>query len=175
MHRLKMLLVLALLLAGCNQQRGNNIVTSRKSSDYRHDLGGCEMVFGYSIQEPKNNKLLLACVMIDQKADSKKRHFNGGDGMFVSATNISYNGDGPTFHVGSGWNRRNDLVVLDDEEFDRRHGNVFVKLRSEENTRKMQVPGNCGAETPTELIEYIRDNTDLGNNYADLFDRIIAD
>jgi hypothetical protein len=175
MHHLNILLVLALLLSGCNQQRGNFIVTSRKSSDWRNAGGGCEMLFGYSDKDRKNTVLLLAYVMIDQNADSKKRNFNGDDGIFVSATNISYNGDGPTFHVGSGWNRNSNVVVVDDKEFDRMRGNVFVILRAEGRTNKMQVPGNCSAEAPSELLEYVRDNADLGSAYNEVVDRIVPD
>ncbi|MDX1930532.1 MAG: hypothetical protein SFV81_28670 [Pirellulaceae bacterium] len=100
----------------------------------------------------------MAYILFDPVRSFDKVDFSGGDGLDVSATNVTLNAQGTTsFGYGSIWNRTSDSMAIQDKEFSRRNGYVFVILQANPYAQDIiQLPAICDTTDVNEVIRFAK-------------------
>ncbi len=154
-------IAVALYLCVFGLQRGDHVVVRRETRELNGRSGRVDLLLGRSKNDanPKETKTLLAYIMFDPNRSYEKMDFSGGDGPDVSATNISLHAKGSsTFSYGSFWNRTSELMAVQDREFSRKNGNVFVILQTGSYPYDIiQLPETCHATRIDEVIQFAKD------------------
>lgn len=154
-------IAVALYFCMFNLQRGEHIVVRRETMEIDGRSGRVDLLLGRSKNDanPKETRTLLAYIMFDPNRSYEKMDFSGGDGPEVSATNISLHATGSsTFSYGSIWNRTSELMAIQDREFSRKNGNVFLILQTESYPYDIiQLPETCHATGIDEVIQFAKE------------------
>ncbi|MCE3019141.1 MAG: hypothetical protein ACK56W_13670 [Pirellula sp.] len=142
-------------------QQGNHIVTSRETCELNNLSGRMDVLYGRSKNDsnPRATKTLIALILFDPNRSYEKTSFSGGDGTDVSATNVQLDAKGEnTFCYGSGWNRTSDLLAIQDKQFTRTKGNVFVILQTDTYPYDIiQLPAMCNATKSEDVIRFAKE------------------
>lgn len=142
-------------------QRGDHIVVRRETLELNSRSGRIDLLMGYSKngENPREVKTLLAYIMFDPMRAYEKIDASIGDGRDVSVTNIRLNAKGSnTFSCGSIWNRTSDLMAVQDREFSRKNGNVFLILQTDAYPYDIiQLRETCHATGIDEAIRFAKD------------------
>lgn len=142
-------------------QGGDHIVVRRETLEIHGRSGRVDLLLGRSKNDanPSETKTLLAYIMFDPNRTYEKMDFSGGDGPEVSATNISLHAKGlSTFSYGSAWNRTSEQVVIQDREFSRKNGNVFLILQTDSFPYDIiQLPETCHATGIEQVIQFAKE------------------
>ncbi|MBM3955392.1 MAG: hypothetical protein FJ309_12370 [Planctomycetes bacterium] len=151
----------ALYLFMFGLQRGDHIVVRRDTRELSRLSGRIDLLIGHSKNDadPKGIKTLLAYIMYDPSRGYEKLDESIGDGRDVSVTNIRLNAKGSnTFSYGSIWNRTSDLLAVQDREFSRKDGNVFLILQTGSYPYDIiQLPETCHATEIDGVIRFAKD------------------
>lgn len=149
----------ALLIFGT--QQGNHIVTRRETRELNNLSGRMDVLYGRSKNDsnPRAVKTLIAFILFDPNRAYEKTSSSGGDGPDVSATNVQLDAKRvSTFGYGSIWNRTNDLLAIQDKEFTRTKGNVFVILQTDTYPYDIiQLPAMCDATNSEDVIRFAKE------------------
>lgn len=155
-------MAVALYLFLFGLQRGDHIVVTRETVELNGRSGRMELLIGKatSSESPKKVATLLAYIMYDPSRSYEKIDVSIGDDIYTSVTNIRLNTkEANTFSMGSIWNRATEIVVIQDREYSRRDGNVFVILQTDSYPFDIiQVPGACHATRIDKVIQFAKDH-----------------
>ena len=147
---------LTLLIFGT--QQGNHIVTRRETRELNNLSGRLDVLYGRSKNDsnPRAVKTLIAFILFDANRSYEKTSSSGGDGSDVSATNVQLDAKHVnTFGYGSIWNRTSDQLAIQDKEFTRTKGNVFVILQTDTYPMDIvQLPAICNATNAEDVIRF---------------------
>ncbi len=151
--------VVVLLIFGT--QQGNHIVTRRETRELNNLSGRMDLLYGRSKNDsnPRDIKTLIALILFDPNRSYEKTSFSGGDGTDVSSLNVQLDAKGAnTFCYGSGWNRTSDLIAIQNKEFSRTKGNVFVVLQTDTYPYDIiQLPAMCDATNSEDVIRFAKE------------------
>jgi len=154
-------IAVALYLCMFGLQRGDHIVVRRETREINGRAGRVDVLLGRSKKDanPNETRTLLAFIMFDPNRSYDKCDFSGGDGPDVSATNIYLHAKGAsTFGYGAIWNRTSDLMAIQDREFSRKNGNVFLILQTDSYPYDIiQLPETCHATGIDQVIEFAKE------------------
>lgn len=141
-------------------QRGDHVVDRRVAIELDDGTGRIDLLIGRSkkADSQKTTRTLLAYILFDPVRSFDKVDFSGGDGLDVSATNVTLNAQRTTsFGYGSIWNRTSDSMAIQDKEFSRRNGNVFVILQANPYAQDIiQLPAICDTTDVNEVIRFAK-------------------
>lgn len=142
-------------------QRGDHIVVTRETVEVNGRSGRIDLLIG-QVTGSKNSKkveTLLAYIMYDPRRSYEKIDASIGDGRDDSVTNVRLNSMGAnTFSYGSFWNRATEVVVIQDREFSRTEGNVFLILQTDSYPFDIiQLPGACHEAQIDEVIKFAKE------------------
>ena len=154
-------IAVALYLSLFGLQRGEHIVVRRETLELNGRSGRIDVLLGRSKngENPREVKTLLAYIMFDPMRTYDKIDASNGDGRDVSVTNIRLNAKGSnTFSYGSIWNRTSDLMAVQDREFSRKDGNVFLILQTDSYPYDIiQLRETCHATEIDRVIRFAKD------------------
>ena len=145
-------------------QQGNHIVTRRETREINNLSGRLDVLYGRSKNDSNPNpvKTLIAFILFDPNRSYEKTSSSGGDGPDVSATNVQLDANQvSTFGYGSIWNRTSDLLAIQDKEFTRTKGNVFVILQTDAYPMDIiQLPAICNATNAEDVIRFAKEQSE---------------
>ena len=154
-------IVYASVLLIFGTQQGNHIVTRRETRELNNLSGRMDVLYGRSKNDsnPRAVKTLIAFLLFDPNRSYEKTSSSGGDGPDVSATNVQLDAKKvSTFGYGSVWNRTSDLLAIQDKEFTRTKGNVFVILPTDTYPYDIiQLPAMCNATNSEDVIRFAKE------------------
>jgi hypothetical protein len=120
--------LLALLITGCDAQRGRFTTTGDRSTALSQ-VGLVDIVEGY----PNNNDALSQNLMyVLVVCPNVKAHGSSSDikmEKYLTVLNYSWNVESGSISIQVPWNRDSDTVFIGDKSFVRGKGNVFVVRR----------------------------------------------
>jgi hypothetical protein len=152
---------LTLLIFGT--QQGNHIVTRRETCELNNLSGRLDVLYGRSKNDsnPRAVKTLIAFILFDANRSYEKTSSSGGDGPDVSATNVQLDAKQvSTFGYGSIWNRTSDMLAIQDTEFARANGNVFVIQQTDNFPMDIiQLPAICNATNAEDVIRFAKEQS----------------
>jgi len=157
----RLLISLAILTAtGCDGSQSGAFVVTRRQSIPISSCGRIELLFGQLNPARENGpeKLLLAFVAYSPEREFDKITESGGEGFLVSAVNVHFHSShSPTFGYGAAWNRKSDSVAIDNKEFVRGKGNVFVIEGVRDDAIKVvQLEGMLGLDSSDDCVRAIQ-------------------
>jgi hypothetical protein len=154
-------MAVALYLFLFGLQRGDHIVVTRETVELHGRSGRIDLLIGQAknSENPKRFQTLLAYIMYDPRRVYEEIDASVGDGRNDSVTNVRLNTKGSnTFSYGSFWDRTTEVVVIQDREFSRKDGNVFLILQTDSYPYDIiQLPGACHAIQFDEVIKFAKE------------------
>ena len=120
--------LLALVIIGCDVQRGRFVTTSDRSAALSQ-VGLVNIVEGYSNDKDAISQDLMYVLVVCP--DVKVHGSGSGIDMqkYVTTLNYSWDAESGKISMQVQWNRDSDVVAIGDKKYARDKGNVFVVRR----------------------------------------------
>ena len=130
-------------IPACAKQTGKFVVSSRKTIKLPHGSGSMDVLFGFESGKAIDSRSpLLVMIACDPDKNYTKATRTGGDGVMVSAINVTHYEDNKMcFHYGCAWNRTSDKVAIDSGLFDRANGSAFLLVPMNNDVVVFQLMG----------------------------------
>jgi hypothetical protein len=156
------LILLGVLVVGCDRQGGKFVATSSHSRGLQFPVGSIDIVQGYerkpTTDEGNQNEQNLLYVFILTSATNASASSSHDDfGKYVTTLSHSWITEHEGIAVSVSWNRETDIVTIGKSEFIREQGNVFVvRVDTGGETSSKQLKSLGAHISHQQVLEYVQ-------------------